>query len=127
MKNEYKLLLHSNHFFRGGYKSKTETEIAFIMSEQFNRPENHLKYLKDEHYHSIDKGCDTEMKIVRTQAYTDISVQRYCHTHNCLCSKSGWEMGWFSGQQLPKTEYSNGTPKFFRTYELLKSSKNLQK
>ena len=122
--NLYKLLLHDTNFFGGGFKKKTEELKELIMDETINRPNNHLKYLKDKHYHSTDKGCDIEMRIVRTDAYKDISVQRYCHTHKCLCSKSGWEMTWFGGTKSVNKYHNNGRAKFFRTYQLLKSSKN---
>jgi len=124
MKNEYKLLLHDANFFGGGFKNKPEELLEYIMSETTNRPNSHLKYLKDEHYHSTDKGCDIEMRIVRTSTYRDISVHRYCHTHNCLCSKSGWEMGWFGGTKEVIKYLNKKRAKFFRTYQILKSSKN---
>ena len=120
----YKLLLHDTNFFGGGFKKKTEELKELIMDETINRPNSHLKYLKDKHYHSTDKGCDIEMRISRTDAYKDISVQRYCHTHKCLCSKSGWELTWFGGTKSVNKYHNNGRGQFSRTYQLLKSSKN---
>ena len=121
MKNEYRLLLHDNNFFGGGFKRKTEDQLECIIDENINRPANHLSYLKDKHYHSSDKGCQIEMRIVQTDAYKDISVQKYCHTHKCLCSKSGWEMTWFGGTKSVNKYHNNGMGKFSRTYTILKS------
>lgn len=58
------------------------------------------EYLPNEHYHSFLKGCDCEIRIfsgVRGDDKENKSVQKYCKTHGVLCSKTGWELGWYLG------------------------------
>ena len=56
-------------------------------------------YTNDEHYHHSDKGCEIEMR--RDNKFTIGSLQdinyAYCKTHNCFCSRTGWEFHWYMG------------------------------
>ena len=60
-------------------------------------------YLSNEHYHSFLKGCDCEMIIKEKDGYgkffdsKNMYVNKYCKTHKVMCSKTGWEIGWYQG------------------------------
>ena len=63
-------------------------------------PDNHLDYLENKYFHSEDKGCDLELvKRLGTRKGEPKVPGEYkvCHTHDTLCSKSGWELGFFMG------------------------------
>ena len=63
-------------------------------------PHNADDYLLNDKYHSFLKGCECEMRIVsgvRGDDKENKAVNKFCKTHNVLCSKTGWEIGWFHG------------------------------
>lgn len=66
------------------------------LTEENNRPLNWGKYLKHKRFHDSEKGCDIEMT---TKKSSDgyVIINRFCKTHNVTCSKTGWEIGWYLG------------------------------
>lgn len=77
------------------------------IDETHYNPDNYSQYLSNEHYHHSDKGCDIEV-VVRTDKELsgrgNKSVNKICHTHDKVCSKTGWELGWYMGQETKKLE-----------------------
>ncbi len=67
------------------------------LTEENNRPLNWSKYLKHKKFHDSKKGCDIEMIIKKTSDGRGLMINRFCKTHNVNCSKTGWELGWYSG------------------------------
>jgi hypothetical protein len=68
-------------------------------------PYNADDYLHHSRYHSFLKGCECEMRIIpnkRCDGYEDNAVNKYCKTHKVMCSKTGWEIGWFHGTKSEK-------------------------
>lgn len=65
-------------------------------TEQDETPFCADKYLPHERYHSFLKGCKCTMKITRSDNH-NISIHKYCKTHGVMCSKTGWELGWYQG------------------------------
>lgn len=47
-------------------------------------------------YHHSKKGCDVFMYY--KQGERGFPVLKYCLTHNVVCSKTGWETGWYNGE-----------------------------
>jgi len=95
-----------------------------ITEDMFNA-DYYLDYLKNEHFHHSEKGCDIEMKRDGT------TINKICKTHDKVCSKTGWELNWYLGnnnhllankfvgyiqcQQCGKTIYVNvGNAKYCR-------------
>ncbi len=66
------------------------------VTEQEMTPYNADKYLSNDKFHSYLKGCDCEMRIINS-SYDNYIVNKYCKTHKVMCSKTGWEIGWFHG------------------------------
>ena len=65
-------------------------------------PDNYSQYLDNEHYHHSDKGCDVEVLVLtdkRNDGKGNKSVNKICHTHSKVCSKTGWELGWYMGTE----------------------------
>lgn len=58
-------------------------------------PTNLDEVINNEHYHHSLKGCDIEVKISNGDFGNCKEV--YCKTHKVLCSKTGWEYGWYTG------------------------------
>lgn len=58
-------------------------------------PTNIDEVLNNKHYHHSLKGCDIEVKYRKVDGFSCKEV--YCKTHKVLCSKTGWEYGWYSG------------------------------
>ena len=63
-------------------------------------PENYEEIKDHEKFHHTEKGCDMELKYhtsfdKNNKPYR--SQEYFCHTHNVLCSKTGWELGWYQG------------------------------
>lgn len=74
------------------------------LKEEYYNCNNYGSYLSNEHFHHSDKGCQIEMvKSIISLRTNRMSINKQCHTHNTLCSKTGWELGWFSGT------YNRGT------------------
>ena len=68
------------------------------LEEKYYDCDNYKKYLSNEHFHHSEKGCEIEIRRTSNVLRDNrISINRYCKTHDCLCSKTGWELGWFSG------------------------------
>ena len=70
------------------------------MPEEFYNPSGYADYLENEHYHHSDKGCQIEMTTEMGTRPGEIflsGVVKKCLTHNCVCSKTGWEKGWYRG------------------------------
>lgn len=68
--------------------------------EEFYNPSGYADYLGNEHYHHSDKGCQIEMTTELGTRKGEISlpgVIKKCLTHNCVCSKTGWEKGFYNG------------------------------
>lgn len=72
--------------------------------EQFDRvdftPNNVAESLPNTRFHASQKDCVVEY--VKRMGGRNGEGSRtgdylYCHTHQKLCSKTGWEMGWYSG------------------------------
>jgi hypothetical protein len=59
-------------------------------------PENYEEIKDHERFHHTEKGCDMEYRPSMSDN-RNWSQEYYCHTHNVLCSKTGWELGWYSG------------------------------
>lgn len=83
-------------------------------TEEMFIPVNHREYLKHDKYHSSDKGCDCEMREEKGSVYgktrnenNNIAVLKYCKTHNVLCSKTGWDLGYFHNSDS-KQEFKMG-------------------
>lgn len=124
LENEWKISLHDNCEFTKGIDNMSKEELDILLDEKVNMPidfNGNRKIYKDNHFHCSYKGCNVEMRIVRTMPYGNISTVKYCITHDKLCSKSGWEMGWFNGIQADRKSNSNGLQKYYRTLEVVKS------
>ena len=71
-------------------------------------PECADSYLPNEHYHSFLKGCDCEMVLKNNPGYGGdyymVLVNKYCKTHKVMCSKTGWEIGWYQGTKTANIE-----------------------
>lgn len=83
------------------YYTMKEVKIIFRhnvdeTTEKDETPYCANNYLPHEKYHSFLKGCECEMKITRSDNH-NISVHKYCKTHGVMCSKTGWELGWYQG------------------------------
>lgn len=73
-----------------------------VLEENFNP--NNLEEIKDnKHFHHSCKGCDILMIVekdpITSGKYSNYSVKKYCNTHQVMCSKTGWELGWYLGQR----------------------------
>jgi len=71
-----------------------------IMPEEFYNPSGYADYLENEHYHHSDKGCQIEIAIemgTRPGELPCPGVVKKCLTHSCVCSKTGWEKGFYNG------------------------------
>ena len=89
-------------------------------TEEMFIPVNHEEYLKNDKYHSSDKGCDCEIIEEKGKIYSktrnennNIAVLKYCKTHNVLCSKTGWELGYFHNSNSKK-EFQMGDYNYCR-------------
>lgn len=63
-------------------------------------PLNAEAYFYSQKFHHSLKGCEIEMRkkeCVRNEEETDYCYNKFCLTHNKLCSKTGWELGWYLG------------------------------
>jgi len=54
-------------------------------------------YLPHERFHHSHKGCKVEMVQTISSKDKRISINKICHTHDVRCSKTGWELGWYLG------------------------------
>lgn len=67
------------------------------------RPINFIDYLSNEKFHDSKKGCDIKMITKKSSDGKYVAVSRFCKTHNVICSKTGWELGWYMGTESKKT------------------------
>ncbi len=69
-------------------------------------PDNYLEIKDNDKYHHSLKGCDIE--VIVEVVNENVRVNKYCKTHQILCSKTGWELGWYMGTKsviIEKAEY----------------------
>lgn len=69
-------------------------------------PDNYLEIKDNNKYHHSLKGCDIE--VIVEVIDENIRVNKFCNTHQKLCSKTGWELGWYNGTKsvvIEKAEY----------------------
>lgn len=75
------------------------------MFTQF-QPDNFVDYLGNPLFHSTDKGC--KMETIENfnlgkEGHPEDSEKHYynqmCHTHNELCSKTGWKLHYYQGEK----------------------------
>ncbi len=59
-------------------------------------PDNLIEVLNNDKFHHTEKGCNMEYRPHRTSD-GHWSQEYFCHTHKVLCSKTGWELGWYQG------------------------------
>ncbi len=58
-------------------------------------------------FHSHDRGCKLlQINLKRSDVKDPHGEMEcvYCETHEVLCSKTGWEMGWYQGTESKKLE-----------------------
>ena len=73
---------------------------AISNQESFYNPSSYADYLENDKFHHSDKGCKIEMNIAKGTRKGErvlTGVIKRCLTHNCVCSKTGWEKGWYLG------------------------------
>lgn len=69
-------------------------------------PDNYLEIKDNDKFHHSLKGCDIE--VIVEVVNENVRVNKYCKTHQILCSKTGWELGWYMGTKsviIEKAEY----------------------
>ena len=66
-----------------------------VLEENFD-PDNLFSCLKHPRYHSTLCGCSCEMISIPTDC-RGLIINKRCLTHDVMCSKSGWELGWWAG------------------------------
>lgn len=83
-------------------KSVTSLVLGLIndnklpLEEKYYNSDNYIDYLDKEHFHHSDKGCDVIMKRTTNMLSGNrVSINKFCKTHNVVCSKTGWELGWY--------------------------------
>ena len=69
-------------------------------------PANYEEIKDNEKFHHTEKGCDMELKYhtsfdKNNKPYR--SQEYFCHTHGVLCSKTGWELGWYMGTKSERS------------------------
>ena len=55
-----------------------------------------LKTESNQRYHSSNKGCVISKIHGAKWSKKDVD-NYYCHTHGVICTKTGWELGWYLG------------------------------
>ena len=67
-------------------------------TEENFTPDNYEEVKDDIHYHHSLKKCDCEIRVSRTpDERCSVFYTKYCKTHDVICSKTGWELGWYQG------------------------------
>ena len=86
-------------FRPNGWERQNDLELG--LEERFYNALNYKDYLENNKFHHSEKGCDIEMRrTVNEKDYNkNWSITKFCKTHNVLCSKTGWELGWYNGSQ----------------------------
>lgn len=77
-------------------------EIWLGLDENKYNSLNYKDYLTHERFHHSEKGCEVE--IIASKREGNYAVLKFCKTHNVLCSKTGWESGWYQGEETAKTD-----------------------
>lgn len=69
-----------------------------VIEENYNAV-NYVEYLENKHFHHSDKGCDVVMVRLpsKNRNREAFAINKYCKTHDQLCSKTGWEIGYYLG------------------------------
>jgi len=77
--------------------------MFYPLDERHNNAVDYEKYLVHDRFHHSDKGCEVKMIYEKHGKHT--SIQKVCHIHNVVCSKTGWGLGWYGGtKSLSMTE-----------------------
>lgn len=71
-----------------------------IQTEDYT-PDNYKEYLSNNLFHHKDKGCEFEIRIHKGSD-KNYAYEKFCKTHNVLCSKTGWELGYYMGTKTKK-------------------------
>jgi predicted RNA-binding Zn-ribbon protein involved in translation (DUF1610 family) len=71
-----------------------------LVEKNYNSPD-YKSFLSNDKFHHSEKGCDIEM--IETRKEGNIAINRFCKTHNAICSKTGWELGYYMGTNSKKT------------------------
>lgn len=58
--------------------------------------ERDLRNESNQHFHSSAKGCSLTQIHGAKWSGKDIE-NYYCLTHGVICTKTGWELGWYLG------------------------------
>ena len=61
-------------------------------------PENYEEIKDHERFHRPEKGCDMEHRPYKSDC-SNWAEEYYCKTHGVLCSRTGWELGWYMGSR----------------------------
>ena len=78
----------------------------YLKEHQEITPSNYKEIKDNDKFHHSLKGCNIEM--IATKYDDTIAITKICKTHNVLCSKTGWELGWYMGTKsviIEKAEY----------------------
>lgn len=75
-------------------------------------PDNYDEVKDHERFHHTEKGCDMEYRPSMSDN-RNWSQEYFCKTHNVLCSKTGWELGWYQGTRS----------KYYKEFTCLKCGK----
>jgi len=57
------------------------------------------EHAKEDKYHHSAKGCEIDKRYDNKFTIGSLNKMEYlyCKTHNCFCSKTGWEFHWYQG------------------------------
>ena len=83
--------------------NRVRTGFIWNTTEQEETPITVDKYLSNDKYHHSLKGCDCEIAIKQSTTYKqddkyyNLMINKKCKTHNVMCSKTGWELGYYMG------------------------------
>lgn len=64
-------------------------------------PDNLIEVLNNDKFHHTEKDCDMESSPYKSSD-GNWSQEYFCKTHNVLCSKTGWELGYYMGTKTKK-------------------------
>lgn len=72
-------------------------------------PVNYEEVKDYDRFHHSRKGCKCEIVVEKVKNVKNVSdsfknwaYTKYCHTHKVLCSKTGWELGWYMDEKAKK-------------------------
>lgn len=72
------------------------------------KEEKDLRKESKQHFHSSSNGCYLTKILGARWCGRDID-NYYCHTHGVVCSKTGWELGWYRGTNSQEVWNSENT------------------